>query len=86
MNLDRLSKKAVSYSSASMTKYGELPNAADASKLIGTPPIRYPGSSPICFNADAMMLEVVVLPWVPATEITFLSESIFFPSHSGPEV
>ena len=40
MNLDRLSKKAVSYSSASITKYSELPNDADASKLIGTPPMR----------------------------------------------
>ena len=32
------------------------------------------------------MLEVVVLPCVPATEMTLLLARIFLPNHSGPEV
>jgi hypothetical protein len=49
----RLSKKAVSYSSASMTKWpirapalGRAPSRAETPKFSGTPPIRKPGCRP----------------------------------------
>ena len=40
MNLDLLSKKAVSYSSASITKYFEFVMATELNPPFGEPPIR----------------------------------------------
>ena len=40
MNFDLLSKNAVSYSSASMTKYPELVRATDLKLPFGDPPIK----------------------------------------------
>src|SRR3546814_9646307 len=60
-NLLRLSKNAVSYSSASMTKYFEVPSRAEMPKFCGTPPTRKPGASPACSSNQASSAEVVVL-------------------------
>ena len=40
MNLDCLSKNAVSYSSASITKYSDLVSLTEGVSPIGSPPIR----------------------------------------------
>jgi hypothetical protein len=80
-----LSKKAVSYSSASMTKNGCSPRRALTLKLPGMPPIRKPGDRPASSRIQASMLAVVVLPWVPATASTQRSRSTSRASHSGPD-
>ena len=46
MNLERLSKNAESYSSASMTKTESFPKLAGFSKFSEIPPTRYPISIP----------------------------------------
>ena len=46
MNLERLSKKAESYSSASITKIESFPKHAEFSKFSEIPPTRYPISIP----------------------------------------
>ncbi|MNE81929.1 hypothetical protein D3C80_1786130 [compost metagenome] len=80
----RLSKKALSYSSASTTKNGVPPRRADTAKFCGTPPIKKPGLMPASSNTQASMLLVVVLPWVPATASTQRPCSTWSASHCGP--
>src|ERR1019366_713300 len=54
MNLLRLSKKAVSYSSASMTKgVPGAPSRAETLKSNGTPPTRKPGARPAASRIQA---------------------------------
>ena len=70
MNFERLSKKAVSYSSASMTKNSESVSLAETEKSTGTPPIKNPGLRPATSRIRANIEEVVVFPCVPATAST----------------
>ncbi|EKD72974.1 MAG: hypothetical protein ACD_45C00488G0001 [uncultured bacterium] len=70
MNLERLSKNALSYSSASMTKKGSRPILAETPKFSGMPPIKKPGCNPAHSNIQVSMLVVVVLPCVPETAKT----------------
>ena len=60
--LERLSKNALSYSSASITKKGLSPKRAETSKFCGIPPIKKPGFKPAYSNIQANMPEVLVLP------------------------
>ena len=85
-NLLRLSKNAVSYSSASITKNGVSPTRAETPKFCTIPPIKKPGVIPAYSSNHASILAVVVLPCVPATANTheFCSKLCF--NHSGPEV
>ena len=57
-----LSKKALSYSSASTTKNSPSPRSAELSLAMGTPPIKYPGRSPAEFRIKVSIAVVVVLP------------------------
>ncbi len=82
-NLERLSKNAVSYSSASITKKCPALSRAEMPKLRGMPPIRNPGSRPLSSRIHASIDEVVLLPWVPATASTHFSTSTFSESHCG---
>ena len=84
-NFERLSKNAVSYSSASITKKGEGVARAVTPKLRATPPMRNPGSRPPCSRIHASIEAVVLLPWVPATASTHLSMRTCSASHCGPE-
>ena len=84
-NLERLSKKAVSYSSASITKKRRLGERAPRRRSCArTPPMRKPGSSPAASRIHASIEEVVLLPCVPATASTHLSGSTCSASHCGP--
>jgi len=83
--LARLSKNAVSYSSASITKNGFSPSRALTPKSSAMPPIRKPGVRPANSRIQASRLVVVVLPCVPATASTQRSASTSRASHSGPE-
>jgi hypothetical protein len=65
-----LSKNALSYSSASITKNGVSVMRAETPKFSGTPPIRKPGRNPACSSIQASIALVVVLPCVPATPST----------------
>ncbi len=84
-NFERLSKKAVSYSSASITKNGESVRSAETWKFRGTPPMRKPGLRPALARIQASIDDVVVLPCVPATASTHLPGSTCSASHCGPE-
>src|SRR5450759_1080821 len=93
MNLERLSKNAVSYSSASMTKNGEPPppegegrelSRAEMPKFCSTPPIKKLGFSPAYSSIHASIALVVVLPCVPATASTHRSCRMVCASHCGP--
>jgi hypothetical protein len=86
MNLERLSKNAESYSSASTTKNLPPPSRALAANPLGTPPMRKPGASPACSSIHATMVVVVVLPCVPATAITWRSRNTCSASQAGPDV
>jgi hypothetical protein len=66
----RLSKNAVSYSSASITKQRPCPARAEMPKFCGTPPTRKPGFKSAHSRIQASIDVVVVLPWVPATAST----------------
>ena len=84
-NLERLSKNAVSYSSASITKKGESVASAETWKLRAIPPMRKPGLSPPKARIHASIEAVVDLPWVPATGSTHLSCNTCRESHCGPD-
>jgi hypothetical protein len=81
-----LVKKAVSYSSASITKGAPWPKRADTEKLRGTPPTKNPGARPAHSKIQASMAVVVVLPCVPATARTWRPQSTCSASHCGPLV
>ena len=86
MNLLRLSKKAESYSSPSMTKGPPFtPGWALSGRSRGTPPTSQPGSAPAARRRTAAMQVVVVLPWVPATTRLARSRSRRVRSSSGSE-
>ena len=85
MNFERLSKKAVSYSSASMTKQEDGVRRAETGKSFGTPPIRKPGALPARSRIQVRIADTVVLPWVPETASTCLSLSTWSANHCGPE-
>ena len=76
MNFGPLSKKAVSYSSPSITMYSPLPILKLELKSFNIPPIIKDGSMPATCRICAMIEEVVVFPWVPVTRIIFLSFAI----------
>ena len=62
MSFARLSKKAVSYSSASITKISPLPNLAETEKSLGLPAIKKPGSNPKLTSIQVSMAVVEVFP------------------------
>src|SRR3546814_12785538 len=63
----RLSKKAVSYSSASTTNSRPPPIRAETPKSSATPPIRKPGSRPAACSRTARIAGGEDVPWVAAT-------------------
>jgi hypothetical protein len=83
--LGLLSKKAVSYSSASITNQDPEPKQKLLLKLAATPPIKKPGSKPASAKICATIEVVVVLPCVPAIAITRYRDKMCCASHSGPE-
>ena len=85
MNFERLSKKAVSYSSASMTKCGPEPSRPGVPSWGAIPPMSQPGFRPVFSRIQATRLDTVVLPWVPATAITWRPRSACRASQDGPD-
>ncbi len=81
----RLSKKAVSSSSASTTKYFEPAEPRRDAEGVELSPMRNPGFRPAYSRIQASMLVVVVLPCVPDTASTHLSRSTCSASHCGPD-
>ena len=62
-----MSKKALSYSSPSITTQDPAPERKPLPKFTGMPPMKKPGSSPAATSTHDISAVVVVLPWVPAT-------------------
>ena len=62
MNFDLLSKNAVSYSSASITKYSLSVKRAETPIFFGIPPIKNPGSYPASIRMCTSILAVEVFP------------------------
>ncbi len=83
--LGRLSKKAQSYSSASMTKNGLSPARGDV-EIARNAANHEPRLIAAGFKDPVAMPAVVVLPWVPATASTQRSRSTKSCSHCGPDI
>ena len=84
-NFAVLSKKALSYSSPSITNSRPCPNRQLEPKLPVTPPMRKLGSRPPSVSSHAASDAVVVLPWVPATTMDRRSQSHVSRTVSGSE-
>ena len=66
-------RKEPSDSSASATRYSPWPSRALEPKLVTRPPTTTVGSSRASARTAPIMDVVVVLPWVPATAMPYLS-------------
>ena len=62
-----MSKKALSYSSPSITTHEPAPERNPLPKFTGMPPMKKLGSNPAATSTQDISEVVVVLPWVPAT-------------------
>ena len=67
------SRKEPSLSSASTTMKLPLPSRAFVPSVLTLPPTTIVGSKPPCESTLAIIEVVVVLPWLPATAMPYLS-------------
>ena len=65
-------RKELQYSQLSRMMGSPLPTRWPAPSSGRKPPIMIVGSSPACMKICVSMEVVVVLPWVPATQMAFL--------------